>query len=70
MGLVPRQLTVEFADGLHPDFRAGQAFLQARTKWHRSRNEGQAPVRFLAVFLGAKDAPNVCIHQPRDKARD
>jgi quercetin dioxygenase-like cupin family protein len=57
-------LTVEFAqDGSRKEFKAGQAFLQARTKWHRGRNDGKVPVRFLAVFCGAKDVPNV-LHPP------
>jgi quercetin dioxygenase-like cupin family protein len=58
-------LTVEFAeDGSRKEFKAGQAFLQARTKWHRGRNDGTVPVRFLAVFCGAKDVPNV-LHPPQ-----
>ena len=58
-------LTVEFAeDGSRKHFKAGQAFLQARTKWHRGRNDGKVPVRFLAVFCGAKDVPNV-LHPPQ-----
>jgi quercetin dioxygenase-like cupin family protein len=58
-------LTVEFADdGSRKEFKAGQAFLQARTKWHRGRNDGKVPVRFLAVFCGAKDVPNV-LHPPQ-----
>jgi quercetin dioxygenase-like cupin family protein len=57
-------LTVEFAeDGSRRNFNAGEAFLQARTKWHRGRNDGTGPVRFLAVFCGAKDVPNV-LHPP------
>jgi quercetin dioxygenase-like cupin family protein len=56
-------LTVEFADGPQKTFKSGQAFLQTRTKWHRGRNEGNGPVRFLAVFFGAKDVPNV-LHPP------
>ena len=58
-------LTVEFAeDGSRKEFKAGQAFLQARTKWHRGRNDGKVPVRFLAVFCGAKDVLNV-LHPPQ-----
>ena len=56
-------LTVEFAEGAPRDFRAGQGFLQSRTKWHRGRNDGPGPARFLAVFFGAKDVPNV-LHPP------
>jgi quercetin dioxygenase-like cupin family protein len=56
-------LTVEFEDGKRIDFKQGQAFLQARTKWHRGLNTGAIPVRFLAVFYGAKGIPNV-MHPP------
>jgi quercetin dioxygenase-like cupin family protein len=57
-------LTVEFAeDGSRKSFGAGKAFLQARSQWHRGRNDGSEPVRFLAVFAGAKDVPNV-LHPP------
>jgi quercetin dioxygenase-like cupin family protein len=52
-------LTVEFAAGPDQTFKAGQAFLQAQTKWHRGRNDGKGLVRFLAVFIGAADVPNV-----------
>jgi quercetin dioxygenase-like cupin family protein len=52
-------LIVEFADGPRKEFTAGQGFPQARSKWHRGRNNGKTLVRFLAVFLGGKDVPNV-----------
>jgi quercetin dioxygenase-like cupin family protein len=51
------QLTVEFIDGSHVTFKAGQGFLQARTKWHRGVNEGKTTMRFLAVFYGEKGTP-------------
>jgi quercetin dioxygenase-like cupin family protein len=52
--------TVEFADdGSRHEFKAGQAFLQARHHWHRGRNDGTTPVRFLGVFVGAKDVPDI-----------
>jgi quercetin dioxygenase-like cupin family protein len=56
-------LVVEFEDGSHQSFHAGQAFLQCRSKWHRGRNDGSQTMRFLAVFVGAKGVPNV-IHPP------
>jgi quercetin dioxygenase-like cupin family protein len=56
-------LTVQFADGSLQAFSAGQAFLQARTKWHRGWNRGSQPVRFLVVFFGARGVPNV-MHPP------
>lgn len=51
------ELTVEFADGKHLVFKAGQAFMQARTKWHRGINTGTGEMRFLAVFFGEKGTP-------------
>ncbi len=57
-------LTVEFAEGPRKEFKAGQGFPQARSKWHRGRNDGKAVVRFLAVFFGGKDVPNV-LHPPK-----
>lgn len=53
------ELTVEFEDGKKLKFKAGQAFMQARTKWHRGINEGTIPMRFLAVFYGEKGTPVV-----------
>jgi quercetin dioxygenase-like cupin family protein len=52
-------LAVEFEDGSAQSFRAGQAFLQCRSTWHRGRNDGPQTMRFLAVFFGAKGVPNV-----------
>lgn len=60
-------LTVKFADdGSRHEFKAGQAFLQARAHWHRGRNDGIVPVRFLGVFVGAKDVPDI-LHPPGGK---
>ena len=60
-------LTVEFAaDGSRHSFNAGQAFLQTRNHWHRGRNDGVVPVRFLGVFVGVKDVP-VMLHAPSGK---
>jgi len=60
-------LTVEFAaDGSRHSFNAGQAFLQTRTHWHRGRNDGAIPVRFLGVFVGVKDVP-IMLHAPSGK---
>ncbi len=57
-------LTVEFADGPRKEFKAGQGFPQARSSWHRGRNDSKGLVRFLAVFFGGKDVPNV-LHPPK-----
>ena len=59
-------LTVEFADGPRKVFKAGQGFPQARSKWHRGRNDGETVVRFLAVFYGGKGVPNV-LHPPESR---
>jgi quercetin dioxygenase-like cupin family protein len=58
------ELTVEFVDGTHVVFKAGQGFLQARAKWHRGVNSGQGQMRFLAVFFGEKDSP-VIVNPPK-----
>lgn len=52
-------LVVEFEDGSHQLFHAGQGFLQCRSKWHRGRNDSSQTMRFLAVFFGGKGVPNV-----------
>jgi quercetin dioxygenase-like cupin family protein len=57
-------LTVEFIDGKRQTFHAGQALLQARAVWHRGRNDGSVPLRFLAVFFGAKGVPTI-LHPPK-----
>jgi quercetin dioxygenase-like cupin family protein len=56
-------LTVELIDGTRHDFDSGQSFLQCHTTWHRGRNETGQPMRFLAVFIGAKGVPEV-VHPP------
>lgn len=57
-------LTVEYAEGFRKEFKAGHGFAQGRSKWHRGRNDGDTVVRFLAVFFGGKDVPNV-LNPPR-----
>ena len=62
------ELTVEFAADLScQKFKAGEGFIQARSAWHRGRNDGQTEMRFLAVFSGAKEVPNV-LHPPKGAA--
>jgi quercetin dioxygenase-like cupin family protein len=63
-------LTVEFAeDGARHTFKAGQGFLQTRAHWHRGRNDGDTPVRFVGVFIGAKGVPEI-LHPPAGKLVD
>jgi hypothetical protein len=60
---------VEFQDGKRLEFKAGQGFLQARTKWHRGVNEGNTTMRFLAVFYGEKGTP-VVLNPPHGPATE
>jgi mannose-6-phosphate isomerase-like protein (cupin superfamily) len=59
-------LTVEFEDGRQYEFQEGRAFLQCRTMWHRGRNFGSKPVKFLAVF-GSNSVPYI-LHPPKEGA--
>ena len=56
-------LTVQFMDGKEKTVHEGQVLLQPRAVWHRGRNEGSSTLRFLAVFFGAKDVPDI-LHPP------
>ena len=60
-------LTVEFEDGRQYEFQEGEAFLQCRTMWHRGRNFGSKPTKFLAVFMGSKSVPYI-LHPPKEGA--
>ena len=62
-------LTVEFVDGHRQTFHAGEALLQSRAAWHRGRNDGHTPVKFLAVFLGARGVPTI-LHPPAGALAD
>ena len=63
-------LTVEFAeDGARQTFKVGEGFLQTRAHWHRGRNDGDTPARFVAVFIGAKGVPEM-LHPPAGKLVD
>jgi quercetin dioxygenase-like cupin family protein len=61
-------LTVEFTDGSNITFKAGQGFMQARTRWHRGVNEGNTTMRFLAVFFGEKSTPTILNPPPKPLA--
>ena len=63
-------LSVEFAaDGQVKKFKQGEAFLQTRSKWHRGRNDTDKPMRFLVVYVGAKDVPTI-LHPPLVKTAE
>lgn len=40
-------------------YAAGEAFMEAMAVAHRGTNPGQAPMRLLAVYMGADGAQNV-----------
>jgi quercetin dioxygenase-like cupin family protein len=40
-------------------YKAGDAFMEAMSVAHYGMNNSQAPVRLLAVYMGAADAPDV-----------
>lgn len=63
------ELEVEFEDGSQLKFKAGQGFMQARSKWHRGINVGSGPMRFLAVFYGEKGTP-VVLNPPAPRSAD
>ncbi len=53
-------LTVEFADGSRKEFKAGQGFPQARSKWHRGRNDGTTPMCFPGGVLWGSTLSAAC----------
>jgi quercetin dioxygenase-like cupin family protein len=40
-------------------FSAGEGFAEVTNTWHNGRNLTDQPVRFLIVFAGQKDTPNL-----------
>ena len=53
------ELTVDYGDKGTRTFTAGTDFMEAMDHWHRGANLGTAPVRILAVYLGAEGLSNV-----------
>jgi quercetin dioxygenase-like cupin family protein len=51
-------LTVEFDDGSRQSFESGRGFLEAVDTWHTARNLGQAPLKFLVMFMGEEGRSN------------
>ncbi len=53
-------LTIQFADDRKEQtFHEDQVLLQPRAAWHRGRNEGRRPLRFLAMSIGEKGVPTI-----------
>lgn len=51
------ELTVDYGDKGQRTYRAGDALLEAMGQAHNGRNTGTAPMRILAVFIGADGLP-------------
>ena len=53
------ELTITYEKEAPLTFNKGEAFIEAVNTWHYGKNTGTEPTRILAVFMGAKDLPNV-----------
>lgn len=52
------ELTVAYKGAGERIYRPGDGFMEAITTPHNGRNKGDADVRILAVFVGARNLPN------------
>lgn len=52
------EVTVDYGAAGKRTYRQGDGFMEAMTLPHRGRNTGTAPVRILAVFMGADGTAN------------
>ncbi|HSF96931.1 MAG TPA: cupin domain-containing protein [Thermohalobaculum sp.] len=52
------ELTVDYGDAGTRTYRRGEALMEAIGTPHNGRNDGPAPARILAVFLGAEGVAN------------
>lgn len=53
------ELTVHYRDHGARTYKKGDAFMEAMDVAHYGVNDGKAPVKILAVYMGAKGAKNV-----------
>jgi quercetin dioxygenase-like cupin family protein len=51
-------LTVEMDHGSPREYAAGSGFLESVNTWHNGKNLGQAPVKFLVVFVSEEGKKN------------
>lgn len=58
-------LTVDYGPDGSRSYAAGEAFLEAFGSDHDGRNDGSAPMRLLAVYIGAEGVPN-SVMRPAD----
>jgi quercetin dioxygenase-like cupin family protein len=63
------ELTVDYGDRGRRTYRAGEGLLEAMATRHNGLNAGPAPVRLLAVYLGAEGRANaVAAQTPENSA--
>jgi quercetin dioxygenase-like cupin family protein len=55
------ELTVDYGAHGRRSYRAGQAFMEAMAVAHFGVNDGQEPVRILAVYIGADGESDVIV---------
>ena len=56
--VVEGTLTVEMDHGSPREYAAGSGFLESVNTWHNGKNLGQAPVKFLVVFVSEEGKKN------------
>jgi quercetin dioxygenase-like cupin family protein len=57
--VVEGTLTVEMDHGSPREYAAGSGFLESVNAWHNGKNLGQAPVKFLVVFVSEEGKKNL-----------
>ena len=57
-------ISVEYDAGVTKEYAAGTALMEAQNVWHNGTNKGDAPVRILTVYMGAKGAKNTVERAP------
>lgn len=58
------ELMVDYGDRGVRTYRRGDALVEAMDVPHRGMNPGSAPVKLLAVYIGAEGTPNVAVEKP------
>ena len=57
-------LTVNYGPDGTRTYAAGDVFMEAFRTDHDGRSSAQAPMRLLAVYMGAEGTPNTVMRQP------
>ncbi|MGE5518113.1 MAG: cupin domain-containing protein [Bacteroidota bacterium] len=55
------EVTVDYGSAGKRTFHAGESFMEAMVQPHKGINTGTAPVRILAVSMGAEGTANVAV---------